>query len=595
MFSDERFKNLYDTLISHANYGNYMLSVGEAKMDISDTNYDALSASFISAFIEIGLDPFIVKTKDKEVKINIIDEFIDELAKKISVNNGNGYTIGELSYKNSTVLIDKVRNKLAHGDYIIKDGNIIFEENNLKGIIKINSLLEMVKIFKDCHKYYKANGKIKQVINSSYGLEKLGKIVDKKTLDKACDNIKLIEIVDYPKIMRKRNKNYREVVESFYNIVKELLEKNPNITEENLKIVVEVLKPQLDNYGIEIEIKIKKLSESENIEYIKENYMDNLDILNRIDKYTQGRYLTNLEHRFKEGEYQKINLLDGIYYNLEIIKIMKNDKPKSFKELVKIINKKGLFTYNATLDLNNTMIATKLVGFNSYFQYGLEKGLTKKGCYDLKQLTLGKSLDFSALQLDTLDDPNMLIEHKFECYDTDIERFSKDLEKTKLIADKKYDKLFYYKMKKGKDADIEVIKKLRNIFIESDNKQIREEVILDFIKKFNKDFDKEKYVRNINIIEHIRNAIAHGNIFVNVFDGQRNLDNTTIIIRDYLDKELVYEKKLTIEQFSDLFVMRNFYAVYNFICNNIENKDLIDDTYLDRLNILIEDRNVKLK
>ena len=65
--------------------------------------------------------------------------------------------------------------------------------------------------------------------------------------------------------------------------------------------------------------------------------------------------------------------------------------------------------------------------------------------------------------------------------------------------------------------DKEKINKLKSILKDAFN-SFRENILLiNEMDNFSSTFDFDKYVRNINIIEHIRNSISHGNIFVDEY------------------------------------------------------------------------------
>ena len=101
------------------------------------------------------------------------------------------------------------------------------------------------------------------------------------------------------------------------------------------------------------------------------------------------------------------------------------------------------------------------------------------------------------------------------------------------------------------------------------------EAKIERLKKFEEKFDLDKYTRNINIITHIRNAVAHGNVFVDSYEN--DITETDIILRDYLNDEIVYEKKIKVKDFVMLFRIDNVQNIYNFIISNIKDKTLVDE------------------
>lgn len=79
------------------------------------------------------------------------------------------------------------------------------------------------------------------------------------------------------------------------------------------------------------------------------------------------------------------------------------------------------------------------------------------------------------------------------------------------------------------------------------------------MEKFLESFDFEKYVRNINIIEH--NGVVS------------------------------YQKSLTIYEFASLFKMKNLCLLNDFFTTNISDKEIINEDYIKVLKERIKNRN----
>ena len=101
----------------------------------------------------------------------------------------------------------------------------------------------------------------------------------------------------------------------------------------------------------------------------------------------------------------------------------------------------------------------------------------------------------------------------------------------------------------------------------------------------------EKYVRNINIIEHIRNAIAHGNIEVDEYNYNKRITDREITIKNIHDGVVSYQKSLTIYEFASLFKMKNLCLLNDFFTTNISDKEIINEDYIKVLKERIKNRN----
>jgi len=72
-------------------------------------------------------------------------------------------------------------------------------------------------------------------------------------------------------------------------------------------------------------------------------------------------------------------------------------------------------------------------------------------------------------------------------------------------------------------------------------------------------FDLNKYTKNLNIINHIRNSIAHGNYEIDSSD----VDNIQFIFNDIYNGTTTYSLKIKYNDFNNLFTSNNL--IYNYL------------------------------
>ena len=156
----DKFKNMYEAIFSHIEYSNYLEEYGQINTLLSRVNYNLLMSIYCGIYLLTVVNPLIDKKSNGDVKINLDQAFLNELIKRVATDNGSGYTIGELSYKDANTVLFKIRNKLAHGDYVVTNNNIIFEENGKKGIVNIDKLSIMIVELDNSIRDYKSKGKI---------------------------------------------------------------------------------------------------------------------------------------------------------------------------------------------------------------------------------------------------------------------------------------------------------------------------------------------------------------------------------------------------------------------------------------------------
>lgn len=561
---DIRYKNLYDALISHLQYAWHIQSFGKEKINCNNINFDLLQVIYGGfALTQIIEDYF--KKVDDHFECTLIPEKLKKIVELIAIDNGKGYTLGDLMYGDEYAVLEKVRNKLAHGDFNIRDGEIIFEESKAEGRINVEAFLNFLTTIEFEAARYTLNSPYTKIFN------KVVKDFDKKQIkteedfDIICNNLYKIEIKDVPLNSRNRDLEYIEYRDAFYQELEASIEQMDLI---ELKKYIKKMKHQLKNYGIKITYNIKNIKELDYYQNIKNKYMKMSDYYQTLAFPFQVNRINNISYNLSDGRYQKLDLRRGMQINRWIMDEFKNNPDYTLETLFRkneVIKKLSLYHPESTI------ISTCLVGFSAIYEYGLEKGLTQLGNYNLVSIFDGKFLDFSKLEIEKLDTPDMLIEHTFDKYLTDVDNFEeKEIEKAKNLIDRLKNKLENYK--KSKNAEESKIKKFENEIEEAENLKLGLEAKIKELKEFSSTFDLEKYTRNINIITHIRHAIAHGNVFVDSY--ATDINETDIIFKDYIGDKIVYEKKIKVKDFRELFKIKNIDYIHNFLVNNMNSDSL---------------------
>lgn len=575
---DTRFKNLYDALTTHINYCNLIESYGAEKVPFENTNLDLLQVIFSGFYMTLTIDDYIKKSPDGKRTSRLVPEFVKVLANTLAIDNGKGYTLGNLSYKDEYEVIEKVRNKMAHGDFIVRDGEIIFEEKKIEGKIKINDLMKFISIFETLREDYLLGSRTKTLFLNSTDRNK---ICSNSDLNKACERIYIVKITDSPIFPNVKTVGQCQLIKQVHEKLTKKVSETPNFTKKDIEDLLKIYKQYLKNKGIDISYSIKKISELDEFQEIKQKYKANKDLFDRADKKDQVTGLATIAFRLIKGEHQKFDIQKGILENgITISALQKNPNTNLFD----IINQFGQDKITYLLYLESSIITSYLVAFNSFYEYGLEKGLTLQGAYNWISIFIEKSLDFSKLNLEQLDDPKMLIEHNFDKYNSDVSNFEEEC--LNWINEKisKYEKSLEDYLNKAKIKTEQTETKLRDRLSDVQEEKCNILKTMELLKEQYKKFDLEKYTRNINIIIHIRNAIAHGNIFIEPSFGEKNVGDIELVIRDYLDGKIVYEKKLTVKEFTSMFSSRNLEIIYRFLENNIEDKKLVYENFIEELN-----------
>ena len=98
------------------------------------------------------------------------------------------------------------------------------------------------------------------------------------------------------------------------------------------------------------------------------------------------------------------------------------------------------------------------------------------------------------------------------------------------------------------------------------------EGLLETYMKYNEFMtnDYGKHVINREIITHIRNSIAHGNVEMKICNEYFETKNDVIIVKDIHEGKLTFELEISVKDFVSLFSLDNLDILYEFINNEVD-------------------------
>ena len=576
--------NLYEALISHINFGNIVESYGEDDVTLENANLDLLKVLYAGFYITLIIDQYAEKVDEDNVRFKFVPKFIEKAVDLFADNNGSGYSLGNLRYKDASTVLVKVRNKLAHGDFIIRDGDIIFTEKKVEGKININRLLTFISSFEQSYEDYTLYDNRTKVFNYVDKNKKLIHIDKDDDMDKLCQSLYRIEITNNPMFPNVRDANYWYIIDSIYKKIILLIRSSANL--KTISIELEKIKEDLKNKRIMFDFKITNCPELEYYEQLKNKYRDQLHLYKMFPVENQISILNHFSYILSKGQYQKFNIKKGIFLNEVMLKGFSKNPKGTLREIIASQpNITPLYLY----DMDEAILATYLANFNSMYGYGLEKILSKDGNSSIMDIYDKTKLDFSKLDLTMLDSDTMAIEKTF---DSQLEKYKSEVIKkcNHKISTCIYNKNQYV-TKTNHFQEEELSKKEEKIEQAKMEKIAQIEHLIE-LEEFDKNFDKEKYTRNLNIIYHIRNAIAHGNIYVDSYSN--DVRNKYIIIRDYKDSTLVYEKRIKVNEFTSLFKVSNIQVLTEFYLNNIEDSSFVNPLFPNEIVERVKIRRKKM-
>ena len=106
---------LSDLIVSNMAYMNYLESLGTNNDLAVFCNVDKLKVMVASFMMILWKDEFIEKAKTGLFH----EDFVKQLVSTVSIKQCNRWYIGNITFNNPNELIEFIRNKMAHVDYLI--------------------------------------------------------------------------------------------------------------------------------------------------------------------------------------------------------------------------------------------------------------------------------------------------------------------------------------------------------------------------------------------------------------------------------------------------------------------------------------------
>ncbi|MGM9834514.1 MAG: hypothetical protein ACI31M_01885 [Bacilli bacterium] len=510
-------------------------------------NFNNVLAIIASLILSLYKEDVVDEDKDLLVPEEAIQQITSGFVKK----NGKLY-LDDVEFENAGVCINFIRNALAHGGYVVNGNNIIINYDGKSTIIFLSGLISLcfkIAEYKRC-KLKEINDRLIVADYASYNEN---------------GNQYYIPIYYDTTVNIKIKGNRKLKPENINNIYTDLgLFQYYNTTDKNLLPLEESFK----KWKTIIEEKNEKCTIDFTAKEIDYNIIQNIwKYMNTLPEKAHTRYMfsTFIQKIVNSDKTAYLGLTELIYF-------------------IGIINDYSKFKFVCDFKMFDNVLS--LIRFYSLFNFGLDNLLADKNGTNLLEILDKKKFDFSKMDLSEFDDVNMEIDRSL-IYPTDIEKkeyIDKYRNNLKIVTER-------YKnyLNKSKKIDKIVQDKMLN-----DIKMCENDLMNAIInKKMIKRFDSKKYIRNLCIINHIRNSIAHGNYKMIINDY---LDDSVNYIEftDIYNGKNTYKKTISLEKFKKLFEYRS--DVKQILDNNIvyRNEVFIEKMYLQTF-IIDEKRRTEWK
>lgn len=552
----EQIINTYQELLeANIKYLEYLNSFGE-KNDLDEKSINLLKVGYATFALLLWKDEIIKKDSEYNLSTTVVEEILDEHI-NIITNKKNIWSIGEIEFTSSLDLLNVLRNKLAHGDYQIKENEIILEINDKIGSVNIDRLLDLtIQLDQNLSLIQKQKENTVGMIRNKNALENIN-IKTKKDLDKALSNMSYIEIKEKPRKLCLRTKDYIALAINLKKVVKTSIQ---NLRKVDNLTSVPKLKFLLEQVNMDAKVTETMSTDLEATEKARKMYVSRINEMRAISPIMQQKYLAFWLQEAIKKEMQKKSISFGIVNNEVLLKELKKNPNRN---LINIIEQ-NKFGPLLTVENEKTVLTAYLINFYFTYIYALDNILNEKNKEDIRDIVENKAFDFSKLDLSGIKNQMDIETKNFSNFEGQTNKLDSDI----LNLDTRI-----YKLQN-------IIDSLKNVIVSHPERKIiydkniliQEEALLkrDYIiglkervEKYYKE-DLLRYKKNRAIIEHIRNSIAHGNISLNIFNENYTLEDALLTFNDEHDGKTT-TIQLTLKEFETLFSNENIKTILDFI------------------------------
>ena len=552
----EQIINTYQELLeANIKYLEYLNSFGE-KNDLDEKSINLLKVGYATFALLLWKDEIIKKDSEYNLSTTVVEEILDEHI-NIITNKKNIWSIGEIEFTSSLDLLNVLRNKLAHGDYQIKENEIILEINDKIGSVNIDSLLDLtIQLDQNLSLIQKQKENTVGMIRNKNALENIN-IKTKSDLDKALSNMSYIEIKEKPRKLCLRTKEYIALAINLKKVVRTSIQ---NLRKVDNLTSVPKLKFLLEQVNMDAKVTETMSTDLEATEKVRKMYMSRINEMRAMSPMMQQKYLAFWLQEAIKKEMKKKAISFGIVNNEVLLKELKKNPNRN---LINIIEQ-NKFRSLLIVENEKTVLTAYLINFYFTYIYALDNILNEKNKEDIRDIVENKAFDFSKLDLSGIKNQMDIETKNFSNFEGQTNKLDSDI----LNLDTRI-----YKLQNIIDSLKNVIvshpeKKIiydKNILIQEEALSKRDYIIglKERVKKYYKE-DLLKYKKNRAIIEHIRNSIAHGNISLNIFNGNYTLEEALLTFNDEHDGKTT-SIQLTLKEFETLFSNENIKTILDFI------------------------------
>lgn len=484
--------------------------------------------------IEGSKNNFVCKTLDKGIL---------SCVKNVATKTGNGYKIDGFTFKNPEEIVVLIRNKLAHGEFIIdlENKKVLFKLENSMMSIGMSNVIKMISKSIDCYLLNASNIEYKNDIVVTNKIDK-NRVKSLKTKSEIKGFLKSFSKMSFS-LKKQDGGSLDEIITNSVDMIISAYKGTPSI---NLLIQA---KNEFAQQGYIFDWKTMPLKD-DLIEYVTNSVYTNYP--NDMPYQYQTLFMKrDLENKLNP----KKQLVRSLQKNMVLLQIAYENQTVDYNYILEEYKEGCNYDTVGLEELATTSFAL----FEALFSYGNDKFLENSNEYTFLP---SDGLDYSTLDLSPI---NVLYINKDNGLKSSlqIELTSKKKRITEIDA----------KISKNEQSLAQVIKsgnKKAKVILQSNLQKTYQERIklyeelktllirlneINLYESFN-----ESHLRNKAIINGIRNSISHGNYKIESVENRVD----KIVFEDIYEGILTFKCEVPITEFINM-IYKNEIPIEDFL------------------------------
>ena len=504
----------------------------------SSDDFQKMIISLSALLISLNKESIIEKDSDKNLSILVDTPSYKEILNHFCIKKDNKYYIDNIEFTSHLECLDFIRNKLLHGDYHIKDDEIYLKKDGMVGKIKFSKLVNYSLVLGELTKCKDKEIESSIVLCSPYHAEALS------PLTTITERMYYVDFKVTVKGSRTVNSSIIKLLKDIETTAYYLNLERKMFVSDSVEEAIKIYEDEIKQNKCTIEYKADYYIRKPNSKEVISKFLKEYKKLKNHKEVTLGviaDYLTT--NTFYNSKDHLNNSFETLTYQL-----LRN-MPNVVRDVLGHDAPDDAFTEEYGKELPFSILK-----FYCYFNYGLDKIHSNSHNTLLRDILEGKKFDYSQLDLSLFDDPNMIEDITINNYNDQYQGIISEYNKKDAAYKKALGDYNNYIAKVSTPNPV-VEAKLLSIcqaYKDSFDK------IKDLKDKAD-NFDLNKYTKNLNIINHLRNSIAHGNYEIDDSD----IDNIYFIFNDIYNGVNTYALKINKEDFNKLFDSKN--KIYDYL------------------------------